>query len=110
MLITQLLSQSDSLLNRQAQQWLKREKQEEEQLLLEVQQEHKSLQRRDVLGEYEKSRSQNVICPKPIKYVRYSFLFADAMKILVEEECQRERKYREYEHSRNEMTRSLLSK
>jgi hypothetical protein len=41
----------------------------------------------------------------------YLFLFciSDAMEALLEEECLRERKLREYEEGRAEVTRTLLS-
>jgi protein-S-isoprenylcysteine O-methyltransferase Ste14 len=41
----------------------------------------------------------------------YLFLFcvSDAMQILLEEECLREKKLREYEEGRAEVTRTLLS-
>jgi hypothetical protein len=39
----------------------------------------------------------------------FLFCFSDAMEALLEEECLREKKLREYEEGRAEVTRTLLS-
>jgi len=80
--ISHLLTMNASYDSRQLQHLLEMEKREEQQLLNIAQAKYQSYQRKDVIS---------------------------AMEAILEEECHRERKLREYEEGRAEVTRTLLS-
>ncbi|XP_034255131.1 E3 ubiquitin-protein ligase LRSAM1-like isoform X2 [Thrips palmi] len=82
-MITQLLLLSAQEREQERQDKLQRAQEEEQELLAAMQRQHRDLQRHDVL---------------------------DGMKQLVEEELKQEKRMREYEQCRVEMTNSLLSK
>ncbi|XP_069686347.1 E3 ubiquitin-protein ligase LRSAM1-like isoform X1 [Periplaneta americana] len=81
-MISQLMALNASRDSKQLQQLLEMEQQEEQQLLNIAQAQYQSYQRKDVIN---------------------------AMEALLEEECLREKKLREYEEGRAEVTRTLLS-
>nr|CAD7586028.1 unnamed protein product [Timema genevievae] len=97
--ISQLLALSEiSRDSSQLQHLLEQELKEEERLLNMRQEEYQSLRRKEVLSKTDNNHSLDKLGPKH-----------NGMEALLEEECRREAKLREYEEGRAEATRTLLS-